>query len=194
MSPVEKRIIRIGFLALLLIPFGTFVAMRVASSPSFESKPSTPTPGVLWAQHWHMSFVLYVNGKRVDLGSREYMLRSKLAHFEDGDPSVIHKHTTGITLPYFLKTLKISLSDNCIQFGNLIPPETYCTNATSSLHTIINGEDMGAVENYELQNNDRILVYYGDDTPTYRKFLFNQVPPVPAFIEEKPDAVDAGHP
>jgi hypothetical protein len=150
-----------------------------------------PTPGVPGAQHWHASLVVYVNGKAFNFLDKKYMLQSKLVHFEDNDPYIVHKHTTGVTIPYFLSTLKVFMDNSCIDFQNLEVPEKYCTNATNTLRFLVNGEEVKDPVHYDIQHNDHYLVYYGPLSGIQLKFLSNQVPNVPEFKEKTVEDLEA---
>ena len=143
-----------------------------------------PVPGAPGAQHWHASLIVHVNGRVFDFRDDKYMLQSKLVHFEDDDPFVVHKHTTGVTIPYFLSTLKVFLDASCIEFQNIDIAEKYCTNATNTLRFLVNGVEVPDPVRYDIKHNDRYLVYYGPLSGVQLKFLANQVPPVPEFKEK----------
>ncbi len=198
MSRTERMIILFGILALIAIPsLVLFFSHPTESVETAETSTSIPTPGAVGAQHWHASLVVHVNGKVIDFQDRKYMLQSKLVHFEDDDAFIVHKHTTGVTIPYFLSTLKVFLDEKCIDFQNLETPEKYCSNASSTLRFLVNGEEVTDPTRYEIKHNDRYLVYYGPLTGIQLKFLSNQVPVVPEFIEktieqEIEDLRDAG--
>jgi hypothetical protein len=176
-----------GIIALITIPslvlFFSHPTDPVSQAAN-QDENGIPTPGAPGAQHWHASLVVNINGRTVDFNGKKYMLKSKLAHFEDDDPYVVHKHTTGITIPYFLSTLKVFLDDKCIDFQDRDPAEKYCTNASSTLHFLVNGEEMKEPAKYEIKHNDRFLVYYGPLSGIQLQFLANQVPQVPEFIEK----------
>jgi hypothetical protein len=187
MSRTERMIILFGILALIAIP-SVVLLFAHPTEPASVTKnahsATVPIPGAPGAQHWHASLVVHVNGQAFDFGDKKYMLQSKLVHFEDDDPFVVHKHTTGVTIPYFLSTLKVFMDDKCIDFQTLETPERYCSNASSTLRFLVNGEEVADPLHYEIKHNDRYLVYYGPLSGVQLKFLSNQVPVVPEFREK----------
>lgn len=190
MSRVERTIILMGVLALIVIP--TLALYLSHPGESVEGTPKeneVPVPGVAGAQHWHASLVVHVDGQAFDFGEKRYMLQSKLVHFEDDDPFTVHKHTTEVTIPYFLSTLQVYLDDECIDFQNLETPKRYCTNATNTLRFLVNGEEVADPTRYDIKHNDRFLVYYGPLTGVQLRFLANQVPEVPVFREKTVEEV-----
>ena len=111
------------------------------------------------------------------------MLRSPVAHFEDNDCFVIHKHSAGVTLPVFFKTIGVTLSPSCI----VLPDDgKHCTNEMDTLRVMLNGTEISVNEltYYELRNNDHILINYGPEKDALLRFKYNQVPPVPLKVNE----------
>jgi hypothetical protein len=185
MSRIERVIILGGILALIIVPsLALYLSHPSESVEKISEEGNVPVPGAPGAQHWHAALIVYVNGQGFDFGDNKYMLQSKLVHFEDDDPYIVHKHTTGVTIPYFLSTLKVFMDSTCIDFQNLETPERYCTNATNTLRFLVNGEEVADPTRYDIKHNDRFLVYYGPLTGIQLKFLSNQVPFVPVFKEK----------
>jgi hypothetical protein len=185
MTRAERLIVLIGLIALITVPSTLLYMNGRGGTPTTATSTSDqiPTPGSPGAQHWHASLLVSINDKVIDFKDPKYMLQSKLVHFEDNNPFFVHKHTTGITIPYFLSTLKIFMQNDCIDFEDGDTPLKYCTNATSSLHMLVNGTEVPDPARYEIQNNDRILVMYGSAKGAQLKLLANQVPEVPEFRE-----------
>ena len=181
----ERRIIIGGVIALMIIPAAMFFLHR-EKAPVVDTNATSaiPVPGAPGAVHAHVAFVVNILGVQQNFTDPDkYMLQSKRAHFEDGNPVILHKHTTGVTIPFFLSTLKIFLNKDCIDFEERDPPVKYCTNATNTLRMIVNGGEIPDPEVYEVQNNDRILVTYGPESGAHLKLIFNQVPHVSDFKE-----------
>jgi len=185
MSRTERTIILGGILALIAIPsLMLFFSRPTEPVVTAVDSNAIPVPGAPGAQHWHASLVVHVNGRAFDFGEKKYMLQSKLVHFEDDDPFVVHKHTTGVTIPYFLSTLKVFLDAECIEFQNIEPSQKYCANATNTMRFLVNGEEIADPSRYDIKHNDRYLVYYGPLKGVQLRFLSNQIPPVPEFKEK----------
>lgn len=192
MSRIERMVILGGILALIAVPsLVLYVSHPTEPVPVLVNPNAIPVPGAPGAQHWHASLVVHVNGTAFDFGEKKYMLQSKLVHFEDDDPFVVHKHTTGVTIPYFLSTLKVFLDAECIEFQNIESPQKYCSNATNTLRFLVNGKEVEDTARYEIKHNDRFLVYYGPLTGIQLQFLANQVPVVPEFREKSIEELEA---
>ena len=88
--------------------------------------------------------------------------KSGLAHLHGGVGTVMHKHSTGATFSYFLKTLGWKLNNTCIVNDENV---SYCNGATASSNTLslyVNGNKLENVESYSPSDLDRILVAYGN--------------------------------
>ena len=83
-------------------------------------------------------------------------------HFEGRDGFTIHKHATGVTLGYLFETLNIGLDDQCYVFPD---GKSFCTNEDYTLNFFINGEQVTDIRDYEINDEDRILIIFGAETP-----------------------------
>jgi len=173
----KKLIIISVVISLAFIGFAAFfVGTQEKISPKDEANI---TLGELDSAHEHMTMLVFIDGARIDLEQNRYMLKDEYAHFEDDNGVVIHKHATGVTLPYFLSTLNIELTQNCI---TLDTGRQYCNSPLDDkiLRVIINGKDVDDINTYELHHKDKILINYGDDSETELQLKFNNISNVPA--------------
>lgn len=141
-----------------------------------EIKTSLPEFGSLGSDHSHISLVLFVNDEQVDLSQFKYMLKDRLVHLENNDGVVIHKHATGVTVPYYLSTLGIKIAQNCL---TLDTNEQYCDSDAEKLRLVANGSEIENFASYEMKQDDRILVNYGSGDQEILQSRFNQVPSLP---------------
>jgi len=63
---------------------------------------------------------------------------------------------------YLFDTLGLGLDDKCFEFQD---GRNFCTNEDYTLRFFINGEQVGDVRDYELAEDDKILISYGAETP-----------------------------
>jgi hypothetical protein len=82
-------------------------------------------------------------------------------HFESRDGTTIHKHATGVELEYLFNSLSIGLDDECYVFPD---GKAFCTTDEYSLKYFINGEAMSDIRNYNIVEDDRILITFGGET------------------------------
>lgn len=143
------------------------------------SKEETKIPlGELESTHEHMTMFIVIDGKIINLTDDKYMLKDYYSHLEDDNGFVIHKHAKGVTLSYFLTTLGINLTQDCITIDT---GRQYCSSPTTGkiLRVIVNGNTIKDPDMYELKHKDKILINYGNDDETALQFKFNTIPNVP---------------
>lgn len=116
--------------------------------------------------HVHADFHIVVNGERVDLSDDMFMTTAEQsfhpdAHLHDNDGDVKHIHAEGVTFMEFLKSLEITLTEDCLTLDN-----SYCTNEDNRLMMYVNDMPFtDSIESYIPVDDDRILVYYGTNNP-----------------------------
>jgi hypothetical protein len=66
-----------------------------------------------------------------------------------------------VTLGYLFESLGLGLDDQCYEFQD---GRSFCTNEDYSLKFFINGEQVNDIRDYEINEDDKILVSYGVET------------------------------
>ncbi|HVP82843.1 MAG TPA: hypothetical protein VMS35_07375 [Nitrososphaeraceae archaeon] len=119
--------------------------------------------GPLGSAHEHAAFLVKVNGQNIDFSQPQYQVQSDYIHVENGDGTTLHRHATNVTFVDFLKSVKMDIDkkNNCLTFTN---GTEYCDDNNNKLRTFINGNSTGSISDYVLNNNDRLLVIYGNET------------------------------
>jgi hypothetical protein len=121
--------------------------------------------GPLGSAHEHAAFLVKVNGQNIDFSQPQYQVQSDYIHVENGDGTTLHRHATNVTFVDFLKSVKMDIDkkNNCLIFTN---GTEYCddNNNNNKLRTFINGNSTNSISDYVLNNNDRLLVIYGNET------------------------------
>ena len=120
--------------------------------------------GPLGSAHEHAAFLVKVNGQNIDFSQPQYQVQSDYIHVENGDGTTLHRHATNVTFVDFLKSVKMDIdkkNKNCLAFTN---GTEYCNDENNKLRTFINGNSTGYISDYILNNNDRLLVIYGNET------------------------------
>ncbi len=108
--------------------------------------------------HDHAAILVKIFGDTFDFSAPAYQIKSTWIHFEGNDGSTIHKHATGVTLGFLFDTLSLGLDDQCFEFQD---GRSFCTNEENKLVFYINDEQVPDIRDYEVMENDRILVSYG---------------------------------
>lgn len=128
-----------------------------------ETAPGGPeNAGALGSAHDHAAILVKIFGDEFDFSAPAYQIKSSWIHFEGRDGTTIHKHATGVTLGYLFDTLGLGLDDQCFVFQD---GRSFCTNEDYSLKFYINGEKVPDIRDYEINDDDRILISYGAETP-----------------------------
>lgn len=182
MSIAQKRLYVAAIIIALLFSGSAFVyKFFIVTAP--VSARTIPGLGIAGSTHAHASMLIMIGNRVVNFCDAKYMLKSPLAHFEDNNCYVIHKHATGITLVEFLRSIGVDLTTKCITIPG---EEKHCTDETNVLRVVINGGEVPLVElsYYELRNNDHILLNYGPEVGSMLRFKYNQVPVIPVDINE----------
>ena len=120
--------------------------------------------GPLGSAHEHAAFLVKVNGKNIDFSQPKYQVQSDYIHVENGDGTTLHRHATNVTFADFLKSIKMDIDkkNNCLVFTN---GTEYCDdNNDNQLRTFVNGNSGESISDYVINDNDRLLVIYGNET------------------------------
>ena len=160
----EKRkhtLIAIGVFAVIAVIVG--YAVYIFAFEMSQSAPGGPeNAGALGSEHSHAGILVKVFGDAFDFSAPAYQIKSAWIHFEGNDGTTVHKHATGVTLGYLFETLSLGLDDQCFEFQD---GRSFCTDDTYSLRFFVNGEEVSDVRDYEIVEDDKILISYGAETP-----------------------------
>ncbi len=125
--------------------------------------PGAPAgAGLLGDEHEHSSILVKIFGDRFDFSVPSYQIKSSWIHFEESDGATVHRHASGIKLGYLFDGLKIGIDSECYVFPD---GRQFCTNEDYSLKYFINHQKVSDIQNYVLEDGDRILITYGNETP-----------------------------
>ena len=118
--------------------------------------------GPLGSEHSHAGILVKIFGDSFDFSASAYQIKASWIHFEASDGTTIHKHATGVTLGYLFETLGLGVDDQCFEFQN---GRIFCTNEDYSLKFFVNEQQVDSVIDYEIAEDDMILISYGAETP-----------------------------
>lgn len=117
--------------------------------------------GPINSAHIHAGMLVKIFGDKFDFSQPSYQIKTPWIHFEGHNGETIHRHATGVDLGYMFESLSIDLSDECFIFPNA---REYCTDDKYTLKFFINGEQVDSILNYVVEEDDRVLVVYGEET------------------------------
>ena len=148
-----------GILALIAIIVGYAGYEFINLDSSAPGAP--PGAGKLGDEHEHASLLVRIFGDKFDFDSPAYQIKSSWIHFEDSDGTTIHRHSSGVTLDYLFANIGIGIDNECYKFPD---GRQFCTNEDYSLKYFINHEPVKDINDYVLEDGDRILITYGSET------------------------------
>mgnify|MGYP003968035911 CR=1 FL=1 len=156
----KETLIALGVFAVIAVIVGYSVYMFINMT---ETAPGGPeNAGVLGSEHSHAAILVKIFGDSFDFSAPAYQIKSSWIHFEGRDGGTIHKHATGVTTGYLFETLALGLDDQCFVFQD---GRSFCTNDDYSLNFFINDKQVSDIREYEIIEDDRILITYGAETP-----------------------------
>ncbi len=128
---------------------------------STNNVPGAPeNAGKLGAEHIHASMLVKIFGDKFDFSTPNYQVKTPWIHFENQDGDTIHRHSTGVELEFLFNSMNVAVDDNCFVFPD---GRQFCTNEDYSLKFYINQQLIKDIRDYVVQEDDRILITYGND-------------------------------
>lgn len=156
----KQTMIAVGVLGVIAAIVGYSAILFMDISDSAVGGPENA--GALGSDHAHAAILVKIFGDEFDFSAPAYQIKSSWIHFEGRDGSTIHKHATGVTLGYLFETLSLGMDDQCFEFQD---GRSFCTDEDYKLVYYINGQQVSDIRDYEIMEDDRILISYGAETP-----------------------------
>ena len=156
----KSNLMAAGILTLIALIIGYSGYVFVTMDSNVPGAP--PGAGKLGDEHEHASVLVRIFADRFDFAVPTYQIKSSWIHFEDSDGTTIHRHASGVTLSYLFETMNIIIDEECYLFPD---GRQFCTNEDYSLKYYINHKSVDSVNDYVIQDGDRILITFGNETP-----------------------------
>ena len=155
----KNTLLAVGILGLigLVVGYASFAFVTMGT----DTPGAPPGAGKLGDEHEHASLLVRIFGDKFDFAATTYQIKSSWIHFEESDGNTIHRHSSGVTLDYLFGTLGLDIDEDCYIFGD---GRQFCTNEDYSLKYFINGDSVNDINDYVIQDDDRILISYGSET------------------------------
>ena len=150
----------IGILALIAVIVGYSGYVFINMDSNVPGAP--PGAGKLGDEHEHASLLVRIFGDKFDFAVPSYQIKSSWIHFEDSDGTTIHRHSSGVTLGYLFENLGIGINSECYIFPD---GRQFCTNEDYSLKYYINHQIVKDINDYVIEEGDRVLITFGNETP-----------------------------
>ena len=155
----KSTLLAVGILGLIGLIVG-YASFTFVTTP-VGAPGSPPGAGILGDEHEHASVLVRIFGDKFDFAATTYQIKSSWIHFEESDGNTVHRHSSGVTLNYLFESLGIGIDEDCYIFGD---GRQFCTNEDYSLKYFINGDSVNSINDYVVQDDDRILISYGSET------------------------------
>jgi hypothetical protein len=155
----KHTLIAIGVISLIavIVGYSGYLFLNMT-----ETAPGGPeNAGALGSEHSHAALLVKIFGDTFEFSGPAFQIKSSWIHFEGRDGTTIHKHATGVDLGYLFDTLAIGLDDQCYVFPD---GKQFCSNEDYKLKFFINGEQVPNISDYEIIEDDKILILYGAET------------------------------
>ena len=155
----KNTLLAVGILGIigLIVGYASFTFVTMGT----DTPGAPPGAGKLGDEHEHASVLVRIFGDKFDFSATTYQIKSSWIHFEESDGNTIHRHSSGVTVGYLFETLSIVIDEDCYIFSD---GRQFCTNEDYSLKYFINGDSVNSINDYVIQNDDRILISYGNET------------------------------
>ena len=128
---------------------------------STNNVPGAPmNAGKLGDEHIHASILVKIFGDKFDFSTPNYQVTTPWIHFENSDGDTVHRHSTGVELEFMFNSMKIAVDENCFIFPD---GRQFCNNDDYTLKFYINDKRVADIASYVIQDNDRILISYGNE-------------------------------
>ncbi len=141
-----------------IVGYSIFIFMTAG----VDAPGTPPGAGLLGDEHEHASLLVKIFGDTFDFSVPSYQIKSSWIHFEESDGTTIHRHASGVTLSYLFETINIIIDDQCYLFPD---GRQFCTNEDYSLKYYLNHKSVDSINDYVIQDGDRILITFGNETP-----------------------------
>ena len=136
-------------------------AVAAISAIVFSIQPSNSNNyGPIGSAHEHAAFLVKLDGVPIDFSESKYQVKSRFIHVENNDGTTLHRHATDVPFIEFLNSVDMDIKNGCFVGDD---GREYCDTADKRLRYFINGTESGSVSDYVANENDRILVIYGDE-------------------------------
>ena len=169
-SKRKTNLMAASILAVLVLIVGYTGYLFMTMDATAPGAP--PGAGKLGGEHEHASLLVRIFGDKFDFSVPSYQIKSSWIHFEESDGTTIHRHASGVTLGYLFDSLNIGVdyvdrvNEDTIKKCFIFPDgRQFCDNEDYRLKFYINHVEQQSIYNYILEDGDRILITYGNETP-----------------------------
>jgi hypothetical protein len=170
---------------MIIVPIvAAVIAIAVISAVMYSTQQSgnnNNNYGPVGSEHVHAAFVVKLDGTPIDFSQPKYQVQSQLIHVENNDGTTLHRHATNVPFGEFLRSVNMDINKSgCFKSDD---GNQYCNNGDKRLRTFVNGNEMNpsSIRDYvtSSNDNDRILVIYGNENDAQIKQELNALEQIP---------------
>ena len=169
----KGQLVAIGVIAALVIGLGYGIYNYM------QNPPDSSRFGAIGSAHEHAAFKLFINNEElVDFALPQYQVSTRFIHFEDKNGVIIHRHASGVDLGFLIKSLGMEFDEKCFILNN---GTNYCSETDQILKFFVNAIRNDEYDKYVLNDGDRILLSFGNESEELIKDQLNalEIIPVP---------------
>jgi len=152
--------------------FGTTVTTLPAEVPIQESSEYDNKIGVIsrdgegLGKKADAAILVMIDDLEFLFYTAPYQMQDPYIFFSGGDGNTIHRNHEDATIELLFNSMDIGLDDQCYVFPERTgyASDHFCVNDDYSLKYFINGKPVSGILDYIIQNNDRILIIFGNET------------------------------
>jgi len=144
-------------IVVVIVGAGIAAAVLAPRNPALDFGP-------LGSAHLHAVFAVVLDGEAIDFSQDKYQVKTtgnSYIHVEGGDGTTLHRHSTKVPVGEFFRSVNMDIRDNCFIRDD---GEQFCEQGNNQLRFYRNTTSIESIIDYVLQDNDRLLVIYGDET------------------------------
>ena len=156
------------------------LAMGAVAVVSYTSSSPSAKFGGLNSVHEHAAFLVIIEGTSLGLGQAKYQVKSPYIHVENGIGTTLHKHASLVPVGEFFRSVGMDVRNSCLVLDDGLQ---YCSADGKKLRFFVNRVERNpdAIINYVLDDNDRFLLLYGEDSKEAADRALEQLEQLPIF-------------
>ncbi|MCX6782913.1 MAG: hypothetical protein NTZ20_02880 [Candidatus Levybacteria bacterium] len=173
-----NKVIGTGVIITLISLFGFIFLSNKQTAPESPSPKNNPSMATSESSATPItdikaSFAIFTNGTFRVFTASMYHNLSKDAYIESSNPNIVHVKKARTTWNDFFSTLPFKLTSECLTTGT---KETFCTGNRGTLKFYINGEQSNNALSQEINEGDKLLVTFGNESEAQIKKQIDRIP------------------
>lgn len=174
---MNKKVLVFALIAVTVVLGGIFVLNSSDKKEETFKISSTPFPSAQITEQAatdsKASFTIFTHGTLRIFIDAKYHNQSEDVFIQFDNPNIIHVKKQGTTWDDFFKTLPLKLDKDCLTTGT---GQIFCTGSSGKLRFYINGVEAPSVLEKQINDGDKLLVTYGNDSEQQIQKQLQKIP------------------